>query len=139
MTTTKKLLKRNFLWIVYIGFTIVAFWTKQDESAFISLSQYGYGKYILWLILFGFLAYSFYCGKKENFFKSVKRVNEMYWGRQIGIDLYIGLLLPLLIIYLHGGSFIFLLWLVPVILYANLATLLYFALNYDSLLAYFSI
>jgi len=61
----------------------------------------------------------------------------MYWGWQIIIDLYIGLLLPLFIIYSHGGAVILLLWIVPVFINANLFTLLYFALNYDSLVAHF--
>lgn len=111
--------------------------TKKDASIFISHGPHGYGKYIIWLLLFGFLGFTLYVNKKENFFKSLKRINEMHWGRQIGLDLYIGLLLPLVIIYLHGGSFVFLLWIVPVLINANLFTLLYFALNYDSLVAHF--
>ena len=50
-------------------------------------------------LFFSFLGYTIYCSRKENFFKSIKRIVEMYWGWQVGIDLYIGLLLPLLIIY----------------------------------------
>ena len=132
-----KLLKNNFLWIIFIAFAIMGIATKKDASVFISQGPYGYGKYIIWLLFFSFLGFTIYCNSKENFFKSIKRMSEMHWGRQVGLDLYIGLLLPLLIIYLHGGAYVFLLWIVPVLINANLFTLLYFGLNYDSLVAHF--
>ena len=137
MKETSLLLKKNLLWVIFIAFAIMALATKKDASIFISHSPYGIGKYITWLLFFSFLGYTIYCSKKENFFKSIKRMSEMYWGWQVGIDLYIGLILPLLIIYLHGGGVVFLLWIVPVLINANLFTLLYFALNYDSLVAQF--
>ena len=137
MNQPKTFLKKNLLWVIFIVFAIMGFVTKKDTSIFISHGPYPFGKYIIWLIFLGFLGFTIYCSKKENFFKSIKRLNEMYWGRQVGLDLYIGLLFPLLVIYLHGGSFVFLLWIVPVLINANLFTLLYFALNYDSLVAQF--
>ena len=139
MSNTILLLKQNFIWILFIGFAFFAIWTRDDEFIFVSQSQYSFGKYIVWIIFFCFLSYSIYSSTKENFFKSLIRISKMYWGRQIGIDLYIGLILPLLIIYLHGGAFVFLVWLIPVLIYANLATLLYLALNYDSLISHFII
>ena len=134
-----RFLKRNFLWVLFIAFTVMALMTMRDESIFLSQGPHAWGKYLVWLIFFGFLGFTLYCSAKENFFKSVKRINQMLWGRQIGLDLYIGLLLPLLIIYLHGGPIVFLLWLIPVIINANLFTLLYFALNYDSILTHFQL
>lgn len=130
-----RFLKRNFLWLLFMAFALVAIMTREDQSVFISHGPYGFGKYIAWLVFLGFLAYSIYCSRKENFFKSVKRIGNMHWGRQIGIDLYIGLLLPLVLIYLQGGLVVLLLWLLPIFIYANLATLLYLALNYDALIA----
>ena len=132
-------LKKNLLWAIFIVFAIAGIATKADASIFISHGPYSLGKYITWLLFFGFLGYTLYANSKESFFKSLKRISEMYWGWQIGLDLCIGLLLPLLIIYLHGGTFVFLLWIVPVIINANLFTLLYFALNYDSLVAHFMV
>lgn len=137
MPTSISFLKKNFLWVLFIGFAIMGISTREDASIFLSQGPYSFGKYIVWLLFFSFLSFTIYCGTRESFFKSVKRISEMHWGWQIGIDLYIGLLLPLLIIYLHGGAFIFLLWLIPVLINANLFTLLYFALNYDSLIAQF--
>ena len=131
------LLKRNFLWILFIGFAAIAIWTREDESIFISQGPYSFGKYGVWIIFFSFLGYSIYCSRQENFFKSIQGISKMYWGWQIGIDLYIGLLLAMVVIFLHEGAFILLLWLIPVLIYANLATLLYFALNYDSLINHF--
>ena len=133
------LLKRNFLWILFIGFAIFAIYTREDKYLFTSQGSYSFGKYIAWIIFLCFFLYSIYSSAKENFFKSVIRIGELFWGWQIGIDLYIGLFFSLLIIYLHGGVLIFLVWLIPVLIYANLATLLYFALNYDSLISHFII
>ena len=64
--------------------------------------------------------------------------SKYYWTKQIGIDLYLGVAVSGAIIYLNEGSlFILGLWLLPLVLFANLATLLYFAMNYDSLVAHF--
>jgi tryptophan-rich sensory protein len=61
-------------------------------------------------------------------------MSDWHWGRQIGIDLYIGLLLSVFLIYLHTGSVgIALFWLIPCLIFGNLATLLYFAIHYNSL------
>ena len=137
MNSNIRLLKQNFLWILFIGFAFFAIWTREDEFIFVSQSPYNFGKYIVWIIFLCFLGYSIYSSAKENFFKSLIRISKMFWGWQIGIDLYIGLLLPLILIYLHGGILVFLIWLIPVLIYANLATLLYLALNYDSLVSHF--
>ena len=137
MNKTNTLLKHNFLWLLFLAFGFYAVWTREDEAVFVSQGPYGFGKYIAWVLFIGFLGYSVYCGRKERFFKSVKRIGKLHWGRQIGIDLYIGLLLPLVLIYWQGGLVVLLIWLLPVLIYANLATLLYLALNYDALIRLF--
>ena len=137
MSRAVKILPRNFLWILFIGFSVFAIYTRQDTHVFLSESPYPYGKYIIWGIFISFFAYSFYSGMKENFFKTLKTMTNLYWGRQIGLDLYIGLILPITMIAIHGGTWTLLIWIVPVLFYANLATLLYFALNYDSIINYF--
>ena len=134
-----RFLKYNFLWILFIGFAFFAISSREDEFVFVSQGPYAFGKYIVWTIFVCFFAYSIYASTKENFFKTLSRISKMFWGRQIGMDLYIGLLLPLSLIYLHGGVLVFLIWLVPVLIFANLATLLYLALNYDSLVSHFII
>ena len=88
---------------------------------------------MVWLALLAFLSYSVYCSFQENFLRSVRSIATLHWGRQIGADLYLGLFVSLLIIFLNDGVFVVLLWLVPVLIYANLAVLLYVAINFDSI------
>ena len=137
MSKLSKVLKHNFLWILFIGLFFIAVFTRKDEYIILSTGPYPYGKYILWLVFIFFFLYSIYSGTKENFFKTLSIMTKLYWGRQIGLDLYIGVGFSLAIIGIHGGMTILLIWLLPILFYANLATLVYFALNYDSLVSYF--
>ena len=133
-----QIVKRNWLWTLYLVFLIVAFGTHQEQITLRGESAYRYGQSFLWLIWLAFLAYSLSISWRENFFKSISRMQPILWSRQIGLDLYIGLLLPLSIIYLHEGSLLIaLIWLLPLLIFVNLASLVYLALNYDSLIAYF--
>lgn len=131
-------IKNNAIWILYFGFAAFAMLTHSSEPLFSTVGPYGVGKAVTWLLLAGFLAFSIYCTTKENFFKSILKINSFLWGRQVGIDLYIGLLVPLLLIYLNEGSLLVVaIWFVPILIMANLATLLYLAMNYQSLVAHF--
>lgn len=132
-----RFLKNNLLWILFIAFGIYAIMSRQDEFIFASQNEYAFGKYTLWLIFFLFFGYSLYSSTKENFFKTLAMITKKYWGWQIGLDLYIGLLFSLTLIYFQGGVLIFFIWLLPVLIYANLATLLYLALNYDTIVTLF--
>ena len=138
MTGIMAMLKRNWLWSLYLLFLIVALSTHDEQINLLGESAYPYGQSILWLIWLAFLAYSLSISWRENFFKSLSGMHPILWSRQIGLDLYIGLLLPLFIIYLHEGSLLIaLIWLLPLLIFVNLASLVYRALNYDSLIAYF--
>ena len=131
-------LKRNWLWFLYAMFCFIAVYYHNGEAIFQSEGPYALGKPFVWLVLIAFLVYSLTISNKENFFKSLGRLKPILWSRQIGLDLYIGLMFPLFIIYLNEGSLIImLLWFVPIFIFANLATLLYLALNYDSIIAHF--
>lgn len=131
-------LKKNASWIIFGLFVAIAVFFHNGEPLFISESPYALGKVIIWILFFGFVAYSYYCSMKENIFRSIKTMWPLHWSRQIGLDLYLGLLIPMSIIYLNEGSFLVLaLWFVPIILFANLATLLYFAMNFDSIVSHF--
>lgn len=93
-------------------------------------------KALIWVAFLSFLAYSVYCSRRENIFRSIASIGELHWGRQIGIDLYIGLSIFLSFVYVHEGSLLAVaLWLVPVVLFANLAVLLYLAIHFESILA----
>lgn len=132
------LLKKHFLWLLYGVFVIAAMSSHSSEPLFVSQGSYPYGKPITWLILLGFLAYSLHCHFKEDFFKTMSITSKYYWSKQIGIDLYLGVAVSGAIIYLNEGSLLVLsVWLIPLVLFANLATLLYIALNYDGLIAHF--
>ena len=133
------MLKRHFLWGIYFVVVALAVVFKNDEALFVSSGPYPLGKPILWLILGLFLLYSLHCHFRENFFRTMSITGKYYWTKQIGIDLYLGVALSASIIYLNEGSLLVLgLWLVPLILFANLITLLYFAMNYDAIIRHFS-
>jgi hypothetical protein len=133
-----RFLKNHILWVIYSVFVIVAIGSHHSEPLFISQGPAPYGKPMLWLVLLGFLVYSLHCHFKENFFKTMSITSKYYWTKQIGIDLYLGVAVIASVIYLNEGSvWVLALWLVPLILFANLATLLYLAMNYDSLIARF--
>ena len=138
MSNLQQTLRRNCLWLFYIVFLVLAFYTHDGEPYFTSVGAYGAGKLVCWIIFLAFLAYTLHVNARENFFKSLGRMNNILWSRQVGLDLYIGLLLPLFLIFLNEGSLlVMLLWLLPIFFFANLATLVYLALNYDSLIAHF--
>ena len=138
MNSLLKLLQRHWLWVIYFAFAAWAISSHTGEARFLSDGPYAAGKLITWIIFLLFLAYSLYVSAKENFFKSLGKMNSILWSRQVGFDLYIGLLIPMFIIYLHEGSLLVLaIWLLPILMFANLATLIYIALNYDGLIAHF--
>lgn len=96
------------------------------------------GKIAVWVLFLGFTGYTMFCSSRENLLAGFGVVLGRHWGRHVLTDLYIGLLLPCVVIYLHSGSLlVLLLWLAPIAAFANLATLLYFAIHYDALVARF--
>lgn len=132
-------IKKWQLWIIYGVFAAIAVGTHDGEALFASGGDYASGKYVVWAIYFAFLGYSFYCTTQENFFKTLGVMAQMHWARQVGIDLYIGLFAALFLMYLVEGSLLVVaLWLIPVLIYANMAIFLYFALNYTEIVAHFT-
>ena len=128
-----KKLKRNALWVLFAVFVVLAI-AFNEEPIFLSSGPYAAGKIVAWVAFLAFLLYSLDVGNKESFFKALKRMYPILWSRQIGIDLYIGVSMFLTLMYINESSIIvFCLWLIPTIIYANLATLLYLALHYDSI------
>lgn len=123
------------LWGAYGVFAIIALATNVQETTFQFSGLVGGIKAMVWLALLAFLAYSVNCSFRENFFRSIRSIATLHWGRQVGADLYLGLFLSLSIIFLNDGVFIVLLWLLPTLIYANLAVLLYFAIHFDSIAA----
>ena len=130
--------KKYGLWLGYFGFAIYALMANWQVSTFEFSGALGIGKALTWLTLLAFLAYSLYSSSQENIAHIIRDMKACYWGRQIGIDLYLGVAIVLSLIYLNEGSVVVLLvWLVPVIIFANLATLLYLAIHFDQIVARF--
>ena len=121
------------LWGLYGAFALFALFSNTNETTFQFSGTLGGVKAIVWLALIVFLAYSIYCSFQENFFRSVRSIATLLWGRQIGADLYLGLFVALFIIFLNEGVFVAFLWLVPILIYANLVVLLYIAINFESI------
>lgn len=131
-------MRKNLLWIAFFVFVFCAIYFNWHENIFTYEKPLDIGKFAFWAAFIGFTAYSIYCSSKEDLFKTMKVMSGLHWGRQIGIDLYIGISILAFFIYLHSGSMlVLLLWLLPLIAFANLATLLYRAIHYDSLVEKF--
>lgn len=125
-------------WLVYAAFVLCALGFDSPEPLLTSTGPLPAGKIIVWIGWAGFTLYSVYCSIHENIFRTIGKLAQLHWGRQIGIDLYLGLALTLWLIYLNEGSvLILLLWLPPTLAFGNLATFLYVALHYDTLVARF--
>jgi hypothetical protein len=121
------------LWGLYGAFALAALLSNLRETTFRFDGPLGEVKAVVWLALLAFFCYSVYCSTQENFFRSVRSIVKLHWGRQIGADLYLGLFVSLLIIFLNDGALVALIWLVPMLIYANLVILLYVAINFDSI------
>lgn len=121
------------LWGLYAAFAVFALSTNTHEATFQFSGPLSGVKAMVWLALFVFLGYSVFCSFQENFFRSVRTISALYWGRQVGADLYLGLFVGLLVIFLNEGLAVALLWLAPTLIYANLVILLYVAIHFDSL------
>lgn len=128
----------TLLWAAFALFVAFALYFNGGENPFIGNGPLPAGKYLVWAVFLGFTAYTVYCSSKENLLKTIKHLATLHWGRQIGMDLYIGLSLMLFIVYLNEKSALAaLLWLPPTLAFGNLATLLYIAVHYDSLVSKF--
>ncbi len=128
----------NFIaWGIYFLLAALAVYFNWHAEILQFSGQLGLVKLVILLIYIGFVIYSYYCSKRENIFRSVKSMGQLHWGRQIMIDLYLGFLLSLFIIFLHQGLLVMALWALPILLFGNLATLLYFVIHFESLVSHF--
>lgn len=85
---------------------------------------------LLWflclLTLISFSCFTIYVTAKENFFNSCRYVWAKLWGVQVTMDLFIGIFLFHIFVYLREGSLITTLsWLIPSLIIGNPVTLLY--------------
>lgn len=127
---------RNLLWGGFAVFAVAALYWDGTARALSLATPHGAAKPVIWLALIFFLAYSAYSTFRENLFETIGAMARLYWGRQIGIDLYIGLLLFAGLIFLvHASLLGAFLWLIALLIFGNLATLLYLAIHYDAIVA----
>lgn len=130
---------QNILWVLFGAFSAGVIYANWGPSLWEIRGAYSYGKFGFWLAFAAFTGYSLYCSRRESLLKSVGKIGQLHWGRQIGIDLYIGFVLCCGFIALHQGSFAALLiWAVPVLIYGNQLTLLYLAVHYESIVRKFT-
>ncbi len=129
--------KNLIAWLIYAAFAVVAVYLNQHPDLFNFSGDLALVKLGILLVYIGFIIYSFYCGQRENIFRSVISITKFHWGRQICLDLYIGFFLSLFIIFLHEGILVMALWAVPILVFGNLATLLYFVIHFESLISHF--
>ncbi|MDA4845413.1 hypothetical protein [Hoeflea poritis] len=135
----KRFIKRNALWGAYIVFLVLAATFGAREGALDFSGPGATGKAAIWAVFIAFLIYSIQAHRKEVFLRSVAKVNQLWWGLQIGLDLYISVFLSLALIYLVEGSLaVMLLWALPVLVFANLAILPYLILNFGAVFSAFA-
>lgn len=125
------------LWGIYGAFACYAIYANWHQTMFQFSGPLGVWKLVVWAALIGFLAYSLYCTARENLFRSIGAIAQMHWGRQIGADLYLGLLVGIFFIYLNEGAMTALIWLLPTLAFANLSILLYVAIHFDTIASKF--
>jgi hypothetical protein len=131
-------MKRHLFWIIYTAWVAAVLFTHTQNHFWAFDTPLLGGKGLIWLVFLSFSAYTIYCSMTEDFFKSLRKILVFKWGRQIGTDLTIGLLLFAFIVFLHSGSALTTcLWLIPFICFGNLASLLYFAVHFESLTTLF--
>lgn len=129
-------LRRYRLWLFYAAFLALALIFGGREGFVATDSPYKIAKNAILGVYLGFLVYSLRATYHENFFKTVSIMNRLWWGRQVGADLYISVALSLAMIWLiEGSTVVLLLWAVPVIVFANLAILPYILLNYSEIVS----
>ncbi len=132
---------RYVLWLgmfVFIGYALVSPRPARLPDPGIITPGLQVLKFVAWAVFGLFVGYTLYCSWHENMFLSIRKMAALHWGRQVGIDLYIGLLLFLIFVYFNEQSMaMVLVWLLPTILYGNIIPLLYFASRFDSIVAAF--
>ena len=93
---------------------------------------------ILVLVLIFFTGFTIFTIATESFFPACSEIWAFQWGKQLTVDLYIGLLLFVYIIYLFEKSVLkTVAWLVPTLILGNLIPLLYLVLNYKRVIKTF--
>jgi len=122
-------------WVVYVLLAGGAFYWHWHPDVFAFNGPLGWLKATLWVLFVAFMVYTIHCSRKENLIRTVRSMAGYLWGRQIMLDLYLGLVLTLLIIGWHQGLWVMLLWALPVLFYGNAFAWLYLLIHFEALMA----
>lgn len=133
-------IKRNtssiVLWSVFFAFCAIAIGLHGNAGLLDFSGTTGLIRLVLIAVWVAFTAYSLICSRHENLFRTVGTMSKLWWGRQIGIDLYISVFLSVALVYLVTGSVgQTLFWGAAFIPFANQAILLFVILYLDRILA----
>lgn len=95
-------------------------------------------RWIALVLLILFSGYTVHASRTESFGRSLKTVLALKWGRQVTMDLYLGLFLFNFFVYLNEGSMLLVAaWLIPTLLLGNIVPLIYFVVNFNALVSHF--
>lgn len=134
----QRIWKRYWLWSVYAVFLTAAMVFGAREGLVLTDGAAPGFKYLIFVAYVGFLAYSVLATARENFFRTLGVMGRLWWGRQVGLDLYISMALSLVLIWaVEGSVWALLFWLVPVLIFANLTVLPFILLNYAEIAGLF--
>lgn len=127
---------KNFFWFVFALFVGTAIYTGWHPGFFDFNVRLGGLKFLVMLCFAAFLGYSIYCSSRESLPATIQKMARLHWGRQIGIDLYIGLSIFLGIVFaMEGSPLAAAAWILPTLLFGNLATLLYLSIHFDAIVS----
>ena len=136
MTVRRTNTSSIILWAIFFGFSAIAIGLNWDPDLLDPRGTNGTVRLVLIAAWVAFTAYSIHCSRHENLFRTVGAMSKLYWGRQIGIDLYISVGLSIAFVYLVTGSIVTtLFWSLAFIPFANQAILLFVILYLDDILA----
>lgn len=124
-------------WAAYFLFVAAMLAINWQPNTLSFGGELGVVKLLVWVAYIAFLGYSLYCSTQENIIKTIKVMNQYHWGRQIGTDLYLGLCVAMIIVYLNEGIVGVAIWAIPTLVFANLSILLYIGLHFDTLVGRF--
>lgn len=130
------MLLRNFVLLFLPIFVSCAIYLNWAQDPFQFDAPYWAIKILVWAAFWGFFFYSGYCTLKEDLFDTVKKIVGWHFGRQICLDLYLGLGVMLFVMFLNEPTLLgFLAWAIPTLFYVNILTLLYVAIHFDQIVA----
>ena len=129
---------KAILWPAYWLFVGVAVFTNWNDQLLQINNGVGLVRIFLIIAWAAFVVYSIICSRNESIFKTIGVMKNLYWGRQIGIDLYISVFLSISLVYLVTGSTVqTFLWSLAFIPFANMAILLFIILYLDQIVSVF--